>query len=108
MRRASRAFAVATSLALAGCAMPLLAPEQGKSAFRDPQLSMSAAQQAVVIGTSTRGDLQARLGPAQVVRFDTGWEVWAYRDKRGRDPAAWRELVILFAPSGVAQKVRLR
>lgn len=108
MRRASLAAAMAASLALAGCAIPMFGPEPARPAFRDPQVSMAAAQQAIVVGTSTKADVQARLGPAEVVRFDTGWEVWAWRDKRGREPAAWSELVVLFSPDGVAQKVRLR
>ena len=107
MRRAS--FTIAAALALAGCAMPLLAPQQhGAPAFRDPALTMNAARDAIAPGTSTKAEVQARLGPAEVVRFDTGWEVWAYRDKKGREPAAWPELVILFSPDGVAQKVRVR
>jgi hypothetical protein len=104
VRRAS--LAVAASLALAGCA--LLAPPQAAPPFRDPAVSMTAAREAIALGTSTKADIQARLGPAEVVRFDSGWEVWAYRDKRAREPAAWSELVVLFSPSGLAQKVRVR
>ena len=62
------------------------------------------------------------LGPASIVRFDSGYEVWVYRlardgpartrpehaeaDDATREPRG--EFVILFAPSGLAIKVRLR
>jgi hypothetical protein len=43
----------------------------------------------------------AALGEAAVVDFDSGYEVWLYREKLS-------ELVLLFAPSGVVTKTRIR
>ncbi len=82
---------------------------------------------AVAVGTSTKADVAAALGKATVVSFDSGFEVWVYRVKRPTDgqtknglaglftakqtdratvPAG--EFVVLFAPSGVVSKTRLR
>ena len=44
------------------------------------------------------------LGEATVVDFPSGYEVWVYRP--GKNATA--EFVILFAPSGIAAKTRLR
>ncbi|MDB5929046.1 MAG: hypothetical protein JWR60_753 [Polaromonas sp.] len=97
---------------LAGCAGPggLLAPSGKAPAFRDPALSMQSAQQIVVPGKSTQADVLAALGRATVVRFDSGFEVWVYRDRpaRSADSRASAEFVILFTPSGVAKKTRIR
>ena len=63
----------------------------------------------VFVGSSTRADVVARLGTAIVIPFDSGYEVWVYRwrgpDMTGRSAT---ELVVLFDPSGVAMKVRMR
>ena len=40
-----------------------------------------------------------------VVRFDSGYEVWAYPEKRTPDTS---EFVVLFAPSGIMAKSRVR
>jgi hypothetical protein len=92
-------------LVLAGCAA---APEETRPPFRDSQLSMQGAQSMVVAGTSTKADVSAALGPAAVVRFDSGYEVWAYREKPPKSETPGAELVILFAPSGIVQKTRIR
>ena len=92
-------------LTLAGCAAfetPAAPP------FRDTALTMTSAQTLIIPGTSTRSDVTTALGPASAVVFDSGFEVWAYREKRSQAPAASAELVILFAPSGVVKKTRLR
>ena len=92
-------------LTLAGCAAfetPAAPP------FRDTALTMTSAQTLIIPGTSTRSDVTKALGPASAVVFDSGFEVWAYREKRSQAPAASAELVILFAPSGVVKKTRLR
>ena len=75
------------------------------------------AQQAIATGTSAKSDVLAVLGRARAVRFDTGFEVWAYRindpakaapSREGRQaPMTQSELLVLFAPSGVAVKTRL-
>ena len=75
-------------------------------------MSMQSANEAITIGTSTRAEVLAALGPAIVVKFDSGYEVWAYRKKspeRSPEKAATpAELVILFAPSGVVKKTRIK
>jgi hypothetical protein len=57
----------------------------------------------------------AGVGKPKTVRFETGFEVWAYRfidqakaRKLGKDdPVPETELVVLFDPSGTATKVRV-
>lgn len=76
--------------------------------FRDPSMSMQTAVGAVVPGQSTRADVFALLGPATVVKFDTGVEVWAYRNKPAGNATDAEEFVLLFRPDGVLSKTRLR
>ena len=104
-QRLAAIFTAWAGLTLAGCAVfetPVV------PAFRDTALTMTSAQTLIVPGTSTRRDVMAALGPASVVVFDSGFEVWAYRDKRPRASAGSAELVILFSPSGTVTKTRLR
>ena len=97
-------------LSLAGCASPSAVPNLDNSApmFRDPGMSIQAASAAIAIGTSNRADVLAALGPATVVRFDSGYEIWVYRDKSLDAATTPAELVVLFAPSGVVKKTRIR
>jgi hypothetical protein len=108
-----------TCLALCGCATPAM--QQGSRAA-----SPAAAMEAVTPGSSSKADVAARLGTAHAkVAFDSGYEVWAYQfadagslagniasffQQLGSSTAApgMTEVVILFAPSGLATKVRLR
>jgi len=71
----------------------------------EPQSAMSR----VALGKSTKADVLAALGTAIVVSFDSGYEVWVYR-WRGSDKTtrAATELVLLFDPSGLATKARVR
>ncbi|MDP3858468.1 MAG: hypothetical protein Q8Q73_11990 [Stagnimonas sp.] len=97
--------------ALAGCAgtgslgvrddAPGFIPARGVT----PQ----AARDAIAIGRSTKADVAAALGKAVVIPFDSGYEVWVYR-WRGAQPTtrAATELVVLFEPSGLARKTRVR
>ena len=92
----------------AGCAAPLSVPS-----FRDQAMSMQQARDALVIGASTKADVQVLLGPATVVRLDSGYEVWVYGMKAASAgirqteyPAGRAEFVILFSPAGVVSKVR--
>ncbi len=106
-------------LCLVGCAglAGLSNPETPMSPFLDPLMSMQSAKGAVVVGTSTMAEVRAALGPAVVVKFDSGYEVWVYRT-RGVDVSAraattaatanQAEFVILFAPSGHVKKTRIR
>jgi hypothetical protein len=116
---ACRAFSLlALVLCLCGC-VGLPAAFQftpGHSAtpappFRDPALSIPGAIAAVTVGQTTRAEVLARLGEATVLKFDSGFEVWVYREKLSRVEAARvspAELVILFAPSGIVTKIRTR
>ena len=82
--RALRAMvASACCFWLAGCAGPagLFGSDARAAPFRDPGMSMQSAKDLVVIGEATRADVMAALGPATVVKFDSGFEVWVYRAK---------------------------
>ena len=105
-----KAALLASCLWLAGCAGPFGFSGAGgaASAFRDPGLSMQTASEAVAIGQSSKQDVMAALGPGTVVRFDSGHEVWVYRKNPLRSKAANAEFVILFAPSGIVKKTRIR
>ena len=98
----------------AGCvAIPAPDPAPaGPGSARTPTGEVPAPQDAlgrVSIGKSTRSDVATQLGPAIVIPFDSGYEVWVYR-WRGVDmtPRSATELVVLFDPSGVAMKARVR
>jgi len=79
-------------------------------------VTAQAAQAAVIPGRSSKADVQAALGKTTAVRFDSGYEVWVYRwegagaqskDGPGRAQGA-DEYVVLFDPSGIATKARVR
>ena len=84
----------------------------GAGSVRTPAgqtLAPPAAMDTIAVGKSTRAEVAAALGPAVVVPFESGYEVWLYRwAGADRTPRAATELVVLFAPSGLATKVRLR
>jgi hypothetical protein len=82
------------------------------------------------IGKSTRAEVIAALGKATIVSFDSGFEVWVYQILGGRITgetsvrSSWlervlyagpkkgargnAEFVVLFAPSGLVAKTRIR
>jgi hypothetical protein len=98
---------------LAGCAGPfggLGAFSQSDSAptFRDASMSMQDAKDAVVIGSATKADVLAALGSGNVVKFDSGFEVWVYKGRTANTTADRAEFVILFTPSGIVKKTRIR
>lgn len=101
---------LASCLWLAGCAGPFGFPGAGSATapFRDPGLTMQAASEAVAIGKSSKQEVLAVLGPGTVVRFDSGYEVWVYRNNPLRSEVANAEFVILFTPSGIVKKMRIR
>ena len=108
MRLAS-ACLLACSLVLAGCAgEPLLRRAEPAPTFRDPRMTVQSAADALVVGRSSKQEVAALLGPAESLRFDSGYEVWAYRAKGTQANAARPELVVLFSPAGVVHKVRVR
>ena len=99
-------IALALPLGIAGCvtsptstvATAVVTP------LRTKVIAADRAKDAVIIGRSTRADVTAALGETLVIAFDSGFEVWVYR--LSRDTSA--EFVILFAPSGVVAKTRIR
>lgn len=104
------ASAVAGMAMVAGCAMPAgqVSIEKPPSTALAPGLTPQAAQARVVPGQSTKAQVAAALGPATVVHFDSGYEVWVYQQKDARADREPDELVVLFAPDGVVKKTRLR
>ena len=95
---------------IAGCAgtSGMFNADDAPPPFRDQRMSMQNASDAIVLGRSNQADVTAALGPATVVRFDSGYEVWAYRGKTSKAAAPGEEFVILFAPSGIVKKTRIR
>jgi outer membrane protein assembly factor BamE (lipoprotein component of BamABCDE complex) len=110
---------LAAALAACGTTAPRL-PAKPQPA------SPAVVMDAVKPGTSTRDEVATILGkPRDSVVFDSGYEVWVYEFKptlaeTGKPNAAVSrllgnralrgktEVVVLFAPSGVATKMRLR
>ncbi len=100
-------------LALAGCASPLNEPDSRNAMpeFSTPGMSLQSAKNAIVAGKSTKADVATVLGNGTVVKFDSGYEVWVYRAKAYKpavDAPGTNELVVLFSPSGIVKKTRIR
>ncbi len=76
--------------------------------FRDATMSMQTAKELVVNGLTTKADVMSGLGSATIVKFESGYEVWVYRAGARESSAGKPELVILFTPSGVVKKHRLK
>src|SRR5215203_5774158 len=99
-------LAIALIVCVGGCATQT--PTAGIIA------STRDAQAAVTIGRSTKADVEAALGKAIAVSFDSGYEVWVYRERSaggflfGQPAKEKPELVLLFEPSGVLKKMRVR
>jgi hypothetical protein len=99
-------LALAACLWLCACAS--LGAGGTASPFRDPTMSMQNAYDSVVVGKTTQAEAMAVLGPATEIQFDSGYAVWVYRAGAAEPDADRAEFVILFAPSGVVKKTRLR
>lgn len=99
-------LALAASLWLSACGS--LNAGRTVPPFRDPTMSMQNAQDAIAVGKTTQAEALAALGPTTEIRFDSGYAVWVYRARAAEPDADRAELVILFAPSGVVKKTRLR
>lgn len=106
-RASGLAGAVLCATLLAGCALLATTPAAPQFAGQ-PGLTVAEAAQRITPGQSTRAQVTARLGAAETLRFDSGWEVWVYRARASRPPNAAPELLVLFGPDGVARKVRSR
>ena len=110
--KAFRIFSFITAVCcvwLAGCAGPgLFGGGPDAPPFSNPTLSMQSASDSVTVGKSSKAYVAAALGPATVINFDSGYEVWVYRAK-SREPAeAKAEFVILFGTDEIVKKTRLR
>jgi hypothetical protein len=99
---------VAACILVGGCAV--LEPPKKTATLGPAEIrSARAASDAIAIGKSTKADVRAALGEAIVVDFESGYEVWVYRERLGekaKPPAT--ELVLLFDPSGTLAKARTR
>jgi hypothetical protein len=110
-----------------GCAAPQEAPPATVIAVPGQAGSAAAgyAMRSIAIGRSSKADVIAALGQTTAVSFDSGFEVWVYRYRDATaDKTGWlermgfsgsrtgksegTELVVLFAPSGVVTKARIR
>ncbi|HEY1288253.1 MAG TPA: hypothetical protein VGF58_08000 [Burkholderiales bacterium] len=100
---------VAACLLLAGCAL-LESRKTGETRLGPAEIrSARTAAEAIAVGKSTKADVRAALGQAVVVDFETGYEVWVYREQlkeKAKPPAT--ELVLLFDPPGTLIKSRIR
>jgi len=90
-----RALLVACAL-LAGCAAPPPKPA--------PAPNLRELLSSLSVGRSTKADVRAVLGEGTVVAFPSGYDVWVYRET----PPSSVELVLLFEPSGILSKTRVR
>lgn len=113
-----------------GCATPGASPPTTGTVPANTIAARNAGE-AISIGKSTKAEVLAALGKATVVSFDSGFEVWVYHiiGERVTGKAAastnWvqrilhagseqrilrgkTEFVLLFAPSGVVAKTRIR
>ena len=101
-----KSLIIAICICVGGCAAQM--PRLGNIA------SARDAQAAITIGKSTKADVEAALGKAIAVTFDSGYEVWVYREKGGASglfaPPSQEsaELVLLFEPGGILKKSRIR
>ena len=102
-----RRLAVIACLFITGCA---LQPPPPEAPLRPGEILFAqAAKDAVTAGKSTKADVRAALGEAVVIDFDSGYEVWVYRERlREKATPPPTELVLLFAPSGILAKARIR
>jgi hypothetical protein len=94
-----------------GCALVQPRPPAPEAAPLGPGeiLSAQAANDAVAIGKSTKADVRAALGEAVIIEFESGYEVWVYRERlREKATPPQTEFVLLFPASGILAKTRIR
>ncbi len=93
---------------LAGCA--LNEPKPAERPLGPGEIvSARAAENGLSVGRSTKSDVRALLGDATVVDFASGYDVWVYRERRDpKNETPSSELVLLFEPSGILAKTRVR
>ncbi|MBJ7310162.1 hypothetical protein ACFOLJ_07705 [Rugamonas sp. CCM 8940] len=87
------------------------------------RMSRGEMDHAIKVGHSTKADIAAAFGDSHVFKFDSGYEIWVYRDQQSVPtfvryipiigtaalfvPDRSRELVLLFGSDGVLRKYRL-
>jgi hypothetical protein len=101
---------IAAFVLLSGCAAVQPPAKPAAAALGPGEIpSARAGEDALAIGKSTKAEVRAALGEATVVDFASGYEVWVYREPaQEKEPAAKAELVLLFAPSGILTRTRVR
>ncbi|MFA9215624.1 MAG: hypothetical protein ACEQSK_00825 [Sphingomonadaceae bacterium] len=68
-----------------------------------------AAGGGLAAGYRSQPELRAALGPAEVIRFASGYQVWRYSYPAAAPHAAQpAELLVLFGPDGLARQSRRR
>jgi hypothetical protein len=102
--------AVAACALLSACAFLQPPPKPADAPLGPGEIpSARAGESALAIGKSTKADVRAALGEATAVDFASGYEVWVYRERaQEKEPAPGAELVLLFAPSGILTRTRVR
>ena len=75
---------------------------------RNVHVLAAAAAAAAAVVVVVVDDVAAVLGNAAVIKFDSGFEVWVYQVRSSEISVKTSELVVLFAPSGVVKKIRIR
>ena len=103
-------LAPAVCLWLVGCAGPsgFFGSASNVPPFRDQTMAMQGASDLIVTGKTSKAEVLAVLGSATVVTFDSGFEVWAYREKPAKAAGSGAEFVILFDTTGIVKKTRIR
>ena len=103
-----RFLALAACACTAGCSLTPPGPEAAPLRAGEVR-SVQAAKDALAPGKSTRADVRAALGEAVVIDFESGYEVWVYRERPAQKAArSTQELVLLFQPSGTLTRARVR
>lgn len=109
-------FHVSVVYALCACITGCAAPGMSLATIDiATPVSVRSARDAVTIGKSTKAEVSSALGKTTAITFDSGFEVWVYKIEADPRVAARRgerigksEFVLLFAPSGIVTKTRIR
>jgi outer membrane protein assembly factor BamE (lipoprotein component of BamABCDE complex) len=90
---------------VAGCASP-----PGPPPLRPGEVTSAADALGILKGARTREQVRGLLGePQSAIAFDSGYEVWVYRQQLREKQAPPRpELVLLFTPQSVLAKTRIK
>ena len=103
--------AIAAGAMLSGCALlgPSSIEEGGPGVMKVQGGPAPQAALSMAAAGASKAQVAAALGRANVVRFDSGWEVWVYRwPGADRSTRGATEVVVLFDAQGIVKKSRLR